>query len=282
MSNTERNQKWARKYGPWAVVTGASNGIGREMAREIARRGVNVVLAARRRPELEELGRELRDQFGMDALVFARDLADPSARQALMDVTSSLDVGLVVPAAGFGSGGLFEHSSLEREQEMIEVNITAVLDIVHGFVPRLIRRGRGGIILWSSITAFSGVPYSAHYAATKAWNQSLAEGLHLELKKHRIDVLSSAPATVNTGFADAAGLSAGGAGPESVARATVRALGRRMTVRPGFLATALDLSLKLPRALRARMLGMVMGGMVRDQRNGTRPRVVALRPGSPH
>ncbi len=256
---------WSDRYGPWAVVTGASSGIGREVARELARRGLNIALVARRREILEELGRELQTQFGVRTRTLALDMAVCADRQALLEQTDELDIGLVVPAAGFGSGGLFEHSDAARERAMIEVNCTAVLDIVHGFTPRLIRRGRGGFILWSSIVAFAGVPNSAHYAATKAWNQSFAEGIHLELKGHGIDVLASAPASVNTGFAHAAGLSDGGADPAAVARATVRALGRTMTVRPGFLATLLDLALKLPRGLRARMLGRVMKGMAKGR-----------------
>ena len=263
MTSTKKTSAWAATYGPWAVVTGASSGIGREVARELAIRGLNVVLVARRRAELDELGRTLRTQHGVQVKVFAADLSEQTAREKLLEATRDLDVGLIVPAAGFGSGGLFEDSEIERERAMLEVNCMAVLDIVHGFVPRLIERGRGGIILWSSIVAFAGVPNSAHYAATKAWNQSFAEGLHLELRKHGIDVLAAAPATVNTGFADAAGLSEGGATPAVVAKASVRALGRRMTIRPGFLAKMLDLAVKLPRGLRARMLGMVMGGMTK-------------------
>jgi short-subunit dehydrogenase len=186
----------------------------------------------------------------------------PKVRADVLSATEAMDIGLIVPAAGFGSSGRFENASKSRERTMLELNCAAVLDLLFGFVPRLVGRGRGGIILWSSITAFQGVPNAAGYAATKAWNQSLAEALHLELKRHGIDVLASAPATVATGFAAEAGLQmAAAARPEVVARKTLSALGKRMTVRPGFLASFLEIALKLPRPLRARIMAKVMGGM---------------------
>lgn len=246
-------------------MTGASSGIGRELARGIARRGVNVVVVARRRHELDELAAELAREYGVDVRVMVCDLTAPEARETLIAATADIDVGLVVPAAGFGSSGSFEEARIDRERAMIELNCTAVLEIVHGLLPRLLARGRGGIILMSSITAFAGAPNAVHYAATKAWTQSFAEGLHLELRHRGVSVLASAPATVATGFADEAGMSMGAAAsPDVVAEATLRALGRRMTVRPGFLATALELALTLPRTMRARVMGVVMGGMARD------------------
>ena len=119
----------------------------------------------------------------------------------LADQTRDLDIGLVVLAAGFGTTGLFADLALISELEIIAVNVTAVAALAHAFTPRLIARGRGGIVLFGSITGWQGVPGHATYAATKAYVQSFAEALHGELRPHAVDVLSVAAGPVHSGFA---------------------------------------------------------------------------------
>jgi short-subunit dehydrogenase len=174
-----------------------------------------------------------------------------------------MDIGLAVLAAGFCISGPFADAPLGPQLEMVCLNVTAVTRLAHTFARRLVNRGRGGIMLFGSILGRQGVPWVSTYAATKAYGEILAEGLHNELAPRGIDVLSVVPGPVHTGFAARAGLEYGSATrPELVADAAVKALGRRTTVVPGVRARALTTMLALlPRRLRIRFLGDVMKGM---------------------
>ena len=254
------------RYGPWAVVTGASDGIGRETALRLAESGIQVVLVARREAVLRELASALSERFGVETHVVAADLSTQGGVEAVVRETRPLDVGLLVASAGFGTSGSFIASPLQLELELLDVNCRAVMALAHEFGRRFAARGRGGIVLMSSLVAFQGVPRAAHYAATKAYVQSLAEGLHIELAPLGVDVVASAPGPIHSGFASRADMQMGFAlAPEDVARTTLNALGRKMTVRPGWLSKFLEAALKLPRGLRVRIMTLVMGGMTRHQ-----------------
>lgn len=254
---------WQAKYGPWAIVTGASDGIGREMAFSLAKRGLNLVLVARRRSILDEVATNLSKAYPIETQVIDADLSQSAAVKTVIAATDNLDVGLLVASAGFGTAGYFLDMPLDREQNMLDVNCRAVLTMSHHFGRRFAKQKHGGIILLSSLVAFQGVPLSAHYAATKAYIQSLAEGLHQELAPLGVDVLASAPGPINSGFATRANMQMGMAlKPEDVAQATLDALGRKTTVRPGWLSKLLEGSLAmLPRSGRVRVMGLVMKGM---------------------
>jgi len=262
-------ESFQRRFGPWAVVTGASDGIGREMAMRIAESGLHVVLVARRREALESLGRELEAAHAVQTRVVALDLSRPGSVEALVSATAELDVGLLVAAAGFGTSGPFLESDLGRELEMVQVNCAAVTALAHRFGHRLAARRRGGVVLMSSLLAFQGVPGAATYSATKAYVQSLAEALHVELAPLGVDVVASAPGPVKSSFGARANMQMGmGLEPGAVGRATLDALGRRMTVRPGWLSKFLELALAslVTRWARVRMMGRVMRGMIAHQR----------------
>jgi uncharacterized protein len=260
-------ERFGEKYGPWALVTGASDGIGRAIATRLAQAGLNLVLVARRGEILERLADELRARFGVEVAVVPADLSKPDAVDTIAGRTADLEVGLLVAAAGFGTSGRFVDSRLEDELEMIDVNCRAVAALAHHFGSRFRRRGRGGIVLMSSVVAFQGVPRAANYAATKAYVQSLAEGLRAELKPSGVDVVASAPGPVHSGFAERADMRMGlTLTPSAVAGATLAALGRRGTVRPGWLSKLLGWSLALlPRWVRVRVMALVMGGMARAE-----------------
>lgn len=251
------------RYGRWAVVTGASDGIGRSVAEALAVTGMSLVLVARREEILNEIAADLQAQHGTRTLVVPADLGTDAGVEAVLSETEALDVGLLVAAAGYGTSGPFLENDLEKELDMLTVNCRAVAALTHAFGRRFVARGRGGIILMSSLLAFQGVPRATNYSATKAYVQSLAEGLAVELRPYGIDVLASAPGPVRSGFQDRAGMTLSMAQtPEEVARGTLRALGRRVTVRPGFLARALEASLAvLPRRGRVWMMTRVMAGM---------------------
>ncbi len=253
----------ARRYGPWAVVTGASDGIGRAMAFELGQSGLDLVLVARRQGRLEEVSAALHKAYGVSVRVLSADLAIPGEVARIDQETTGLDVGLLVAAAGFGTSGPFVAGNVAAELGMIDVNCRALTQSAHAFASRFAARGRGGMVLMSSLVAFQGVPRAAGYASTKAYVQSLAEGLAVELRPLGVDVLASAPGPVVSGFGARAGMRiARGQTPEEVARGTLRALGRRTTVRPGFLAQALEAALApLPRFARVRVMARVMAGM---------------------
>ncbi|ACA17408.1 short-chain dehydrogenase/reductase SDR [Methylobacterium sp. 4-46] len=251
------------RYGPAALVTGASDGIGRAFARQLAAAGFDLVLTARREAVLTELAGALRSRHGVDVQVLAADLAEAEQVGRIAEATAGRDLGLLVAAAGFGTSGPFIEGDLAAELGMIDVNCRSLAEVTHVFARRFAERGRGGIVLLSSLVAFQGVPRAANYAATKAYVQSLAEGLHAELRARGVDVLAAAPGPVVSGFGGRAGMRiAAGQTPDEVAAGSLRALGRRATVRPGFLAKALETALTpLPRFGRVAMMGRVMAGM---------------------
>lgn len=258
------NHPFTARYGSWALVTGASSGIGRACAEWLATRGMNVVLVARRTNELEDIAKHLQKQYGIKTLVVSADLRVAVEIQHVLEQTKPLDIGLLVAAAGFGTSGRFLDVSLAPDLDMLAVNCSAVLTMTHTIGRRLRERGKGGIVLFGSVVGFSGVPGSAHYAATKGWVQSFGEGLHHELKASGVDVLVSAPGPTDSGFAHTAGMVMGNAlSPSVVADGTLRALGKKMTVRPGFLSKLLGYGLSTaPRWAQVRILGSVMRGMV--------------------
>ncbi len=267
LKNAEKS-RLKTAYGPWALVTGASSGIGRELAVQLAAAGLNLVLSARRQDELERLASDVEKKHGIQTMVVAGDLSVPDTVQRLIWETRGLDVGLLVPCAGFGTSGYFIESDVETEANMLRLNCEAVLRLVHHFSQRFKTRQRSGIILMSSIVAFQGVPFSAHYAATKAYIQSLAEGLADELRAHRIDVLSAIPGPVESGFSERANMKMSLYNtPGDIAAPILQALGRVNSVVPGGIDKLLVYSLRtVPRWAKTRILKLVMGGMTAHQR----------------
>jgi short-subunit dehydrogenase len=235
------------------------------MALRLSEAGLNLVLVARRRQRLEEIAAIIALQQGVQTRILAADLGKQAGIAAVQEYSEDLDVGLLVAAAGFGTAGQFLKADLAQEYDMLDVNCRAVLALCYYFSKRLARRGRGGMVLMASLLGFQGVPNAAHYAATKAYVQSLAEALHVELAPRGIDVLASAPGPVNSGFAARAKMRMGLAlQPAEVAQATLDALGRKTTAVPGLLSKVLSWSLlPLPRSARVGIMGAVMGGMTK-------------------
>jgi len=245
------------KYGPWAVITGASDGIGRAIAQRAAEDGFNVVLAARSEAKLHGLAAELAQAHGVETHVVPVDLSQPSGAATLLDAIHDLDVGLAVLAAGFGTIGPLADASTVDELEMIAVNVTAVAQLAQSFAQRMIKRGGGGIVLFGSVLGWQGVPAKRTTPPPRPTSRPLPRGLHRELKPQGVDVLCVAPGPVHTGFATRAGMSMKSAAtPDVVADATWSALGHRVTVVPGLQAKFMTASLKsLPRYVRSLILG---------------------------
>jgi hypothetical protein len=245
------------------VITGASSGIGYEMALRLAEAGLNLVLVARSQAVMEQMAKDLHARYGVEVRVIKLDLAIETGVETLAAKTHDLDVGLLVAAAGFGTSGAFINSNLEREMEMLNVNCRSLVGITWYFSQRFVQQRRGGIVLMSSIVGFQGMPFAAHYAATKAYVHTLAEALYVELAPMGVDVIASAPGPTKSGFADRAGMKMGKAlSAGEVAQATLAALGRKSMVLPGFLSKLLTYSLvPLPRWARVRIMGGVMKSM---------------------
>jgi uncharacterized protein len=192
------NPDFIDRYGPVALVTGASSGIGRSFAELLAAKGLDLVVVARRSQRLDELAARLQTAHGVRVTVHQSDLAQASAARAIVDATSSLDVGLLISNAGFGLKGPFDEGNAGAMADMLMVNCSAPMMLARGFVPRLRARRKGGIIFTSSVEGLIGVPFSAAYAATKAFLNSLGEGLWGELTPQGINVLTLCPGATDT------------------------------------------------------------------------------------
>lgn len=252
-----------RSYGPRAVVTGASDGIGRAIALRLAKAGFGLTIVARRKYALDQLAKDLKENSGIAPNVISADLSLRDEVVRIDEETRDETIGLLVAAAGFGTSGPFIDGNLADELNMIDLNCAALAQLTHVFARRFAAQRRGGIVLMSSLVAFQGVPRAANYAATKAYVQSLAEGLHTELKPFGVDVLAAAPGPVLSGFGKRAGMTiSSGQTTDEVAIGTLKMLGRRTTARPGFLAKALEAGLMpLPRSARVAMMARVMATM---------------------
>ncbi|MEM9983511.1 MAG: SDR family oxidoreductase [Bacteroidota bacterium] len=272
LSNQEAKRLRAR-YGEWVLVTGASSGIGQELAKQFASTGFKVIITGRREAVLEELATQWFMQYQAEVVPLVGDLSSPEQVQALIEATRHLPIGIAVLNAGFGTSGPFLEADLETEQNMLALNCGAVLTLSHHFAARMSQVGKGSLVLMSSMVAFQGVPRAAHYAATKAYVQTLGEALALELKGKGVDVLCAAPGPVASGFSARADMQMGRTlSPEQVGVPIIRAIGRRSTTLPGFLTKFLVYNLRLlPRWTKVRIMGQVMGGFTQHQQAGTDP-----------
>jgi short-subunit dehydrogenase len=258
-----------------ALVTGASAGIGSEIARELARRGHGVVLVARRKEKLDELAGELHAEYGIRAEAIGCDLSKAASRQRLPARVASLglDIEILVNNAGFATGGAFHESDPARELEQVRVLVEAVVALTSAFLPAMVQRGRGAILNVASTAGMQPLPFSAGYSAAKAYVLTFSEALHQELHGAGVTVTALAPGPVSTEFWDVAGWEvAGGQAFEKAvprpawvtaaetAKAGVDGLagGRRVVV-PGFqVRTAMLAARYVPNALKLPALGWIM------------------------
>ena len=187
-----------RRFGPWALVTGASSGIGKEFARQIAAAGINVVLVARREALLQEVGRSIAADFKVDYRALAMDLSQEGFIERLSRDTNDLDIGLVVSNAGTGNSGEFLKLDRRLLQATLRLSAMAHLNITHHFGAKLAERRRGGLILVGAMGAENGVPCMANDGGAKAYVHSLGEALHYEFKPLGVYVTVLAAGFTNT------------------------------------------------------------------------------------
>jgi len=227
------------RYGKWAVVTGASAGIGLEFARALAARGFSCVLCARREERLHTIAKELVATYGVDARVVALDLAQPDGPDRLADEVSDLEVGVLVSNAGFGCAGRFEKHAVVRLREMIALNCTANVVLVSRLLPPMLERRRGAIMIVGSVAGRQPIPLHAVYSATKGFDLLLGEALWGELRDKGVDVLVVQPGPTATEFEAVAGEArtdpAADESAASVVAASLTALGHQPSVVSGWL-----------------------------------------------
>lgn len=188
----------SNRFGPWALITGASSGIGRGFAEQIAANGINVVLAARRLSTMDELGQELARRHGIRFRTVQVDLTTPDFMEPVVDATRDLDIGLVVSNAGDMVMGEFLANSPDALVDETRLNVDVHLKLAHHFGQHLAHRGQGGLLLVSSTAALQGVPYSANYAAGKSYVFTLGQALHHELSGRGINVTVLLPGATAT------------------------------------------------------------------------------------
>jgi short-subunit dehydrogenase len=193
--------------GQWALVTGASAGIGVALAKELAAGGTHLVLTARRKDRLEELATALRAKHNVKTEVFAADLADPAAPEKIFAFTNEkgIEIDLLINNAGFGRLGEFPSVEKQRLLDMVQVNCTAVVHLTRLYLPEMMARRRGDVLILASTASFQAVPYISTYAATKAFDLLFAEGLAEEMKPHGIRVCALCPGSTTTEFHSVAG-----------------------------------------------------------------------------
>jgi short-subunit dehydrogenase len=194
-------------HGKWALITGASAGIGTALARELAAGGTNLILTARRRDRLAGLAGELSAKHDIRTLVCVADLAQPLGAQEIFSFTESKNVvvDLLVNNAGFGAYGEFPKVRLDKLLEMVQVNVSAVVHLTHLYLPGMIARRSGDILILASTAAFQAVPYITTYAATKSFDLSFAEGLAEEVRPYGVRVCALCPGSTETEFFQVAG-----------------------------------------------------------------------------
>ena len=192
--------------GKWALVTGASAGIGKALANELAAGGANLVLTARRLDRLEEIARSLSSTHKIRTEIFAADLAQPDAPEKIFDYAQqrALQIDLLINNAGFGAYGAFASVDQRRLLDMVQVNCSAVIHLTHLFLPAMIQRRSGDILIVASTASFQAVPYISTYAATKGFDLLFAEGLAEEVKPHGVRVCALCPGSTESEFRDVA------------------------------------------------------------------------------
>jgi short-subunit dehydrogenase len=230
-----RDLQLTARYGDWALVTGASSGIGTSLARQIAADGMNVILSARREDRLIALAADLERDFGVETRVVVADLSERSGSTALLGAVEDLPVGLLVNNAGLGYAGRFDLLDVEQLRRLVTVNCEAPVVLTHGLVQGMRERGRGGVLFTGSVAGRQPLPLHAVYAATKAFDQFLGEALWGELRASNIDVVVLEPGSTETEFQEVAGeIAHSGHHADDVARVGLEALGQQPSVIAGW------------------------------------------------
>ena len=255
------------RYGPWALVAGASKGLGAEFAAQLAARGLNLVLVARRADAMASLAAKLTADHGVQTRRVPLDLARADAASIIAAETRDIEIGLLVYNAALSIVGRFFDQPLEAHLKEIDTNCRAPLALAYTLGQQMVARQRGGIILLSSLSAMQGAALIANYTATKAYNLLLAEGLWDELREEGIDALAVMPSSVDTPSAQTRAPSrpspVAALPPRVVVAETLAALGKQSSAIPGRTnrVAAFLMRRLLPRRVAITLMGRTMRAM---------------------
>jgi uncharacterized protein len=260
------------KYGKWAILAGASEGLGAAYAVELAARGLNLVLVARRSDLLHALASQLSTKHGIQTKLIVQDLSAPDAAEQIVLNTADLEIGLLIYNAAFSAIGPFLGKSLDDHLKEIHTNTFTPLKSVYLLAQQMLERKRGGIVLMSSLSAFQGSAYISTYSATKAFNIVLAEGLWEEWRELGVDVLVCVSGAVKTpNYVASEPEPTGGLGdmtidPDQVVREALNALGKQPYVIPGRVNRIASFVMRhlLPRRAAIQFMGRVLRGKYID------------------
>ncbi len=265
--------RYKERYTGWALVTGASAGIGSAIAEQLAAGGMDVVLVARHVSRLEERARQLRGRYGVEVAVLAADVSTRPGVEALIAAVGDREIGVLVPCAAVEERGYVIDGDLEAHQRLLDMDCYGPMRLAHHFGLGMARRGNGAILFVSSLSGWAAQPYMAHYGAAKAYVLSLGEALHQEMKDKGVDVSVLSPGPTDTAMAPDLNASFVKMGmavmtPEDVARAGLAALGRRPNAVPGVRnkMMAMMVTRLLPRSWTGAMFRWMMGRVLQVDR----------------
>lgn len=231
-------KNFKEKYGPWALITGATSGIGEAISKELASKGINIVLVARKTDELELKAAALRSRYQIDTQIISADLSSDEGIDKVKSSTNGLTIGLIAIAAGLEVNGAFEKNDIKKELKVVQININATLQLTHHFVEKMVSMGKGGVLLVASLSGHMPNPYFANYAGTKAYVLNFGASLYGELKPKGVDVCVLSPGLTNTPMIKDNGVDWSktpmqAMSPQEVAQAGVNALGKKLIAIPG-------------------------------------------------
>jgi short-subunit dehydrogenase len=267
---------FAARYGSWGIVAGASEGLGAAYAEELAARGLNLILIARRLEVLDSLALQLNRKYNLQIKSIVLDLSASDAAERIFRDTKDLEVGLLVYNAAFSAIGPFLQRPFEDHLKEVHTNAFTPLNLIYRLAPQMLTRGRGGILLMSSLSAFQGSAYISTYAATKAFNIVLAEGLWEEWRERGVDVSVCVSGAVNTpNYLASEPERTGRLGdmtmdPEQVVREALNALRKQPYVIPGQINKWASFVMRhlLPRKFAVQFMGRVLRGKYVEKTRG--------------
>lgn len=254
------------KYNDYALITGASSGIGKEFAHQIASKGLNLVLVARRKNRLEELATKLKKKHSVIVKTIVLDLLNENAVETLISETKDLNIGLLVPNAGLEDHGNFIDNDYEKESNVVKLNTLIPMQLAHIFGGKMAKKNKGGILFVSSTFGHQSVPYFSNYSATKAYILSIGQALNYELKRYGVDVTVLSPGLTKTEMTqdmkgmDFKKMPIVEMEVEPVVKKALNALGKKQAVIPGARNIFMDIMGKFttPRWMLTNMFGFLV------------------------
>ncbi|PSW15780.1 short-chain dehydrogenase [Photobacterium rosenbergii] len=264
------NFDFNKKYGGWALVTGATSGIGEQIAEQLAADGMNLVLVARREEELKRNSQRISDKHNVKTEYIVADLSRSDGVNAVKKVNQN--IGLLVLSAGLENNGAFEKINLESERQLVNVNVLSTMELAHHFSNLMVNKGKGGILFVASLFGQMGSPYFSNYAGSKAYVINFGQSLYGELKPKGVDVSILSPGLTKTPMADKTGVNwnkvpFAAKEPQDVARIALKNMGKKVVIVPGLRNQISAFSANLtPRKLLNTMVEKIMSSALPESK----------------